>query len=239
MAFGFLGDIVEEIGEVILPRGTRGATIGGALGGPVGAVGGAIASQALSQATGKSAVSAPTASQAPKFAPESTMSGEYVYRPYSQRTSFAEMPGQVGRGIQVADTVLDIVYPQITNFFGGNGGCEEKLKPLVTMRRKCDGTMCPTMSRKQQATARQMIQVLGIDEVAAIAGVSTSTFARLVFERKPAKKRGISGAALNNAKRTMRTINRMHDEMSAAYGKTTTRRRTTTSRGTRVTNIKN
>ena len=36
MAFGFLGDIVENIGEVILPRGTRGSTIGAAVGGAVG-----------------------------------------------------------------------------------------------------------------------------------------------------------------------------------------------------------
>ena len=67
MAFGFLGDIVEEIGEVILPRGTRGATLGALAGAATGtgAATGAVLGSGLSSAIasgrrGQEAVASPT-----------------------------------------------------------------------------------------------------------------------------------------------------------------------------------
>ena len=135
MAFGFLGDIVENIGEVILPRGTRGSAIGAAIGGGLTggsqfgtAIGGAIGSgftQNLSSATatgspGQEAVSSPTASQSPSFAPESALSsGGFpgVYRPTFTAGFTPRLPSPTVRDIgtagagAMADTILDIALP--------------------------------------------------------------------------------------------------------------------------------
>ena len=170
MAFGFLGDIVENIGEVLLPRGTRGATIGGAVGGAIGGPGGAALGSSLGAATtqaissgqrGAEAVSSPTVATAPALAPESQMSGA---RSTAMAPSFAQYEGRVpitaGLGPAIAagtkilrrpdvaatigavgGSVLDVTY---SNLFGD--ACATKMPKLVGMTK--DG--CPTVTRKQQ-----------------------------------------------------------------------------------------
>src|SRR6056300_526952 len=91
MAFGFIGDIVEQVGEVLLPRGTRGATIGAALGGaPGAALGAALTSDIASGRQGQEAV----ASTGSMGARETSMSGsqtDFVYRP--SYTTVPRLPG--------------------------------------------------------------------------------------------------------------------------------------------------
>jgi len=224
MAFGFLGDIVENIGEVLLPRGTRGATLGAVAGSLVGApIKGAQFGAALSRdiATGnkgQEAVSSPTASQAPALAPESSVSsvGPNVYRPtftdYEGRFPLEARVGtpairDIGAGIGVGE-IMDIIPDiNISKFFGAADPCAAKMKKLVGMRRDCNtGQMCPTVTRKQQNTLRKMLEYLPIEEVAYQAGVDVSTLARLVAKSMPARKRGISGSQLATAKRVNNQI---------------------------------
>lgn len=224
MAFGFLGDIVENIGEVILPRGTRGATLGAVAGSLVGqpaagaAFGSALSSDIASGRQGQEAVSAPTASQSPAFAPESAVSGNGypgTYQPnYMQMAGLApaitRLPEifkrpDVAAGVGgMAGTILDI---QLPNFFG-DSSCMAKMPKLVGMTK--DG--CPTVTRKQQRVLRQMAQYMPLESVAYEAGVDTTTMARLISKTFPPRSKGISGAQL-------RTANRVNNKILSMAGK--------------------
>lgn len=223
MAFGFIGDLVEGLGDVVLgPKGTRGANIGGSIGaaygGPVGAaigssVGSSLSSSIASGSRGQEAVASPTAAQSPRFASESSMSSggfPSVYQPRFAGVSIPRMPPQIrdiGAGIgagEIMDMIPDI---SISKFFGSADPCAAKMKKLVGMRRDCNtGAMCPTVTRKQQMTLRKMLEYLPIEEVAYQAGVDVSTLARLVAKSMPARKRGISGSQLSTAKRVNNQI---------------------------------
>jgi hypothetical protein len=228
MAFGFLGDIVENIGEVILPRGTRGSSIGGAIGGavggPVGATFGSAIGSGFTQnlsssiatgSRGQEAVTAPTFSQSPSFAPESAMSSDGfpgVYRPsYTAglAPAITRLPEifkrpDVAAGVGgMAGTILDI---QLPNFFGDS--CMKQMPKLVGMTR--DG--CPTVTRKQQRVLRQMAQYMPLESVAYEAGVDTTTMARLISKTFPPRSKGISGAQL-------RTANRVNNKILSMAGK--------------------
>jgi hypothetical protein len=225
--FGILGDIVENVGEVLLPRGTRGATLGGALGSPFGATGsafGAAIGSGLTEGLSKSiatgsqgqeAVTAPTASQSPVYAPESSVSGNgypNVYRPtYTAglAPAITRLPEifkrpDVAAGVGgMAGTILDI---QLPNFFGDS--CMKQMPKLVGMTR--DG--CPTVTRKQQRVLRQMAQYMPLESVAYEAGVDTTTMARLISKTFPPRSKGISGAQL-------RTANRVNNKILSMAGK--------------------
>jgi hypothetical protein len=223
MAFGILGDIVENIGEVILPRGTRGATLGAVAGSLVGqpaagaAFGSALSSDIASGRQGQEAVSSPTYSQAASYAPESAVSGNGypgTYQPnYMQMAGLApaitRLPEifkrpDVAAGVGgMAGTILDI---QLPNFFGDS--CAKTMPKLVGMTR--DG--CPTVTRKQQRVLRQMAQYMPLESVAYEAGVDTTTMARLISKTFPPRSKGISGAQL-------RTANRVNNKILSMAGK--------------------
>ena len=229
MAFGFLGDIVEEIGEVILPRGTRGATLGAIAGAATGtspatgaALGAGLSRAIATGSRGQEAVSSPTASQTPGFAPESSLSSTMpgVYRPQAPMTAgfagFPRIPNTVkdiatGIGMgEVMDIIPDI---NISKFFGAVDPCSTPKKKLVTMSRRADGSVCPTMSRKQQREVRRMLEFLPIEEVAYQAGVDVGTLGRLAAETKAPRRRGISGSQLANAKRVNNQILNMANKL--------------------------
>jgi hypothetical protein len=228
MAFGFLGDIVENIGEVILPRGTRGSTIGGAIGGALtgGSPGGAALGSAIGSgftqnlsrevatgSPGQEAISSPTPSQGPAFAPESAMSGDGYQQtpmPVFSAGFTPRLPGPVtstaagAAGGAIMDIIPDI---NITKFFGSDP-CMKKMPKLVGMTK--DG--CPTVTRKQQRVLRQMAQYMPLESVAYEAGVDTTTMARLISKSFPPRSRGISGAQL-------RTANRVNNKILSMAGK--------------------
>ena len=224
MAFGFLGDIVEEIGEIILPRGTRGATLGAIAGAGTraGAGTGAVLGAGLSRAIatgsrGQEAVSAPTPSQSPSFAPESALSSGGFPQVYQPRfAGFPRIPNttrDIATGIGMGE-VMDIIPDiNISKFFGAVDPCSTPKKKLVTMSRRCDGTVCPTMSRKQQREVRRMLEFLPIEEVAYQAGVDVGTLGRLAAETKAPRRRGISGSQLANAKRVNNQILNMANKL--------------------------
>jgi len=220
------GDFFENLGEVIMPRGTRGATIGGAIGsafgGPVGgAVGSTLGegfSEGLSKSTasgspGQAATSTPTFSQAAAGAPESAVSGSGfpgVYRPMYTAGFTPRLPGPVtstgagAAGGAIMDIIPDI---NISKYFGMDS-CMKKMPKLVGMTR--DG--CPTVTRKQQRVLRQMAQYMPLESVAYEAGVDTTTMARLISKTFPPRSKGISGAQL-------RTANRVNNKILSMAGK--------------------
>lgn len=223
MAFGFIGDIVEGLGDVVLgPKGTRGSSIGGAIGGAFGGttgaavgsvVGSGLSSSIASGRKGQEAVATPTPAQSPQYSRESAFSGANQAGFFSPQRTFVptNTPPAVrvikdvlgeGAGGAAMDFIPDI---SISKFFGDDP-CMAKMKKLVGMRRAADGTMCPSVTRKQQATLRKMLEYLPIEEVAYQAGVDVSTLARLVAKSMPARKRGISGSQLATAKRVNNQI---------------------------------
>jgi hypothetical protein len=227
MAFGFISDVVETIGDVVLgekgsgQRTGRVAQIGATLAGvppEVAAFAGKTASSYASGGGGQAATTTPTVQQRPVYAPESAMSGgddgPMVYRPQvmprtagfaPRKTNFiprlpsptARDMGTAGAGA-MAETILDIALP---NFFG-NGVCEQKMKKLVSFDK--DG--CPYVTRKQQAVLRKMLMYLPIEEVAYSAGVTTDDIARMVSKNFAPRRRGISAS-------DMRTANRVNNKI--------------------------
>ena len=238
MAFGILGDIVENVGEVLLPRGTRGSTVGGALGsvfGPTGTTFGAAIGSGLTEGLSKSiatgsqgqeAVSAPTYSQSPAFAPESALSSDGfpgVYRP-TYTAGFRGLPSptvrDIGAGVGVGE-VMDIIPDISISKFFGDSACMKKMPKLVGMTK--DG--CPTVTRKQQRVLRQMAQYMPLESVAYEAGVDTTTMARLISKSFPPRSKGISGSQLRTAKRVNNQILNMAHKLGYDCKPMTTARR--------------
>lgn len=216
MAFGFIGDIVEQVGEAILPRGARGATFSSALGfSPE--FGANLSADIASGRRGQEAVSTPTVSQDPAGAPESSYSGGgLIYAPmFTQPPTIRtagftpRLPSPTARDIgtagagAMADTILDIALPNVFS-----DPCMKKMPKLVGMTK--DG--CPTVTRKQQRVLRQMAQYMPLESVAYEAGVDTTTMARLISKSFPPRSRGISGAQL-------RTANRVNNKILSMAGK--------------------
>ena len=238
MAFGILGDIVENVGEVLLPRGTRGTTIGGALGsvfGPTGTAYGAAIGSGLTEGLSKSiatgspgqeAVSAPTPSQSPAFAPESALSSDGfpgVYRP-TYTAGFRGLPSptvrDIGAGVGVGE-LMDIIPDISISKFFGDSACMKRMPKLVGMTK--DG--CPTVTRKQQRVLRQMAQYMPLESVAYEAGVDTTTMARLISKSFPPRSKGISGSQLRTAKRVNNQILNMAHKLGYETKPMTTARR--------------
>lgn len=213
MAFGFISDVVESIGDVVLGAKGSGqrtgkiATIGATLAGAppeVAAFTGKVATSYASGGTGQAATSAPNVYQSPIYAPESAMSGGdrygMVYRPQftpriptSTRVPSPRITRTATTGADLMDLIPDL---EITKFFG-NGTCAQKMKKLVSVDK--DG--CPYVTRKQQAVLRKMLMYLPIEEVAYSAGVTTDDIARMVSHNFPPRRKGISAADLRTANR--------------------------------------
>jgi hypothetical protein len=233
MAFGFLGDIVEGIGDVLLPKGTRGATIGTILtgGSPTGA---ALGASISSQLSGKSAVSTPTAKQAPQGAPESSVSGAYspmVYQPSFANTAFgpvARLPAPVrdtasSIGGALLENAMDLIPDiNISKFFGGDMQvCGTRgMKPYNITQ-----SGCLTVTRKQQHQLKKMVEYIGISATADMVNLNVNELAMLLTKRFPPRRKGITASQLRNAKRVNRTIMGMAKQLTDACKTTTTRRR--------------
>lgn len=230
MAFGFIGDIVEQVGEVLLPRGTRGATFGYALGGaPGAALGSALTRDIATGRKGEEAV----ATTGSRGAQETAMSGEqmrdFVYQPTYTAGFPARLPvpttTQPGAR-DMAGTVLDIVYDVGTSLFGDNNAavCGASLPKLITAKQKPDGSYCLSVTRKQQHMLKNLVSYVGIEMAAQRVGLSVGELGELLSKKFPPRRKGISAAQLRNAKRVNRQIMGMAKQLQDAC-KTTTRRR--------------
>lgn len=207
MAFGFISDVVESIGDVVLgskgsgQRTGRVAQIGATLAGAspeVAAFGGRVATAYASGGKGQAATSAPNVYQSPVYAPESAMSGGdrdgMVYRPsFTPRLPMPRSTRTATTGADLMDVIPDI---EISKFFGTNK-CAQKMKKLVSVDK--DG--CPYVTRKQQAVLRKMLMYLPIEEVAYSAGVTTDDIARMVSHNFPPRRKGISASDVRTANR--------------------------------------
>lgn len=229
MAFGFIGDIVEQVGEVLLPRGTRGATIGAALGGaPGAALGAALTSDIATGQKGQEAVASTGSRGARETSMSGSQTGPMVYTPSymtvprlpSPTTTTGAAAGAIAG--ELMDLIPDI---NISKYFGGDVSvCGTAQKPLVSVRRKPDGSQCLSVTRKQQHQLKQMVMYLGINGTADYVGLSVQELAGLLVKKFPPRRKGISAAQLRNAKRVNRTIMGMAKQLQDAC-KTTTRRR--------------
>ncbi len=227
MAFGFIGDIVEQVGEVLLPRGTRGATIGAALGGaPGAALGAALTSDIASGKRGQEAV----ATTGSRGAQESSMSGDqtFVYQPTFTAGFTPRLPGPTTTqpGMRdMAGTILDIVYDAGSQFFGSDSSvCAASLPKLVSAKQRPDGSYCLSVTRKQQHMLKNLVGYIGIEAAANRVGLSVGELGELLSKKFPPRRKGISAAQLRNAKRVNRQIMGMAKQLQDAC-KTTTRRR--------------
>lgn len=217
MAFGFLGDIVENIGDVILPRGTRGATIGGAIGTKLGApqlgaaLGAATTSAIASGQKGQEAVSSPTVAQSPALAPESSVSsvGRPTFADYEGRVpltaGIGTAVGQVLRRPEVASTVGAVGGALMDNVLDIRYGACPIEQPKQIVGTTQDGCKY-TITRKQQRALRMLLQYRPIEMIAADYGIPVKDLAMLAAKQFPVRRKGISAAQLRNAKRVNNQI---------------------------------
>lgn len=230
MAFGFIGDIVEQVGEVLLPRGTRGATIGAALGGAPGAALGAALTADVARGRSQEAVSTTGSAGAKETAMSGESMGPFVYRPAYTAGFTPRLPGPTtttgAAAGAIAGELMDLIPDiNISKFFGGDVGiCGTGQKALVSVRQNRDGTQCLSVTRKQQHQLKQMVMYLGINGTADYVGLSVQELAGLLVKKFPPRRKGISAAQLRNAKRVNRQIMGMAKQLQDAC-KTTTRRR--------------
>jgi len=217
MAFGFISDVFESIGDVVLGEKGSGqrtgkvAQIGATLAGAppeVAAFTGKVATSYAAGGEGQAATSTPIYSQAAAAAPESAMSGaagQMVYRPTYTAGFTPRLPTpsvrDIGTGVGIGE-VMDIIPDINISKFFGDSACMKRMPKLVGMTK--DG--CPTVTRKQQRVLRQMAQYMPLESVAYEAGVDTTTMARLISKSFPPRSKGISGAQLRNAKRVNNQI---------------------------------
>lgn len=213
MAFDFISDVVESIGDVVLGEKGSGqrtgkvAQIGATLAGAppeVAAFTGKVATSYAAGGEGQAATSTPTVNQRPIYAPESAMSSTR-YQPTYTAGFTPRLPTgsarDIGAGVGIGE-IMDIIPDiEISKFFG-DSACMKKMPRLVGMTK--DG--CPTVTRKQQRVLRQMAQYMPLESVAYEAGVDTTTMARLISKSFPPRSKGISGAQLRNAKRVNNQI---------------------------------
>lgn len=167
MAFGFISDVFESIGDVVLGEKGSGqrtgkvAQIGATLAGAppeVAAFAGKVGTSYAAGGTGQAATSTPIYSQAAAAAPESAMSGDagpMVYRPTFTAGFTPRLPTpsvrDIGAGVGVGE-IMDIIPDINISKFFGDSACMKKMPKLVGMTK--DG--CPTVTRKQQRVLRQM-----------------------------------------------------------------------------------
>lgn len=226
MAFGFIGDIVEQVGEVLLPRGTRGATIGAALGGAPGAALGAALTSDVAAGRKQQAVASTGSRGASETPMSGSQTGQMAYTPSYMTVPRLPAPTTTQPGTRdMAGTILDIVYDAGSQFFGGDTSiCGTQQKPLVSVRQNRDGSQCLSVTRKQQHQLKQMVMYLGINGTAEYVGLSVQELAGLLVKKFPPRRKGISAAQLRNAKRVNRQIMGMAKQLQDAC-KPMTRRR--------------
>jgi hypothetical protein len=234
---GFLQDLAEGFGDAILgPRGDgqRGARIGAGTAAFFGgdpATGAAYGSAISQNLSGKSAVSSPSAQQAPQGARETAMSGAdaFTYRPtYTAGFSPSRLPAPVrDAGTMIGGAILENVVDfipdlNISKFFGGDMQvCGTRgMKPYNITQ-----SGCLTVTRKQQHQLKKMVEYIGISATADMVNLNVNELAMLLTKRFPPRRRGITASQLRNAKRVNRTIMGMAKQLTDACKTTTTRRR--------------
>lgn len=219
MAFGFIGDIVEQVGEILLPRGTRGATIGAALGGTSGAaLGAALTRDIATGSKGQEAV----ATTGSRGAEESAMSGarmnNFVYSPSYTTVPRLPVPTTTQTGMRdMAGTILDIVVDAGESFFGADRSvCATSLPKLISAKQRPDGSYCLSVTRKQQHMLTNLVRFIGIEAAAQRVGISVGDLGELLSKKFPPRRKGISAAQLRNAKRVNRQIMGMAKQLQDA-----------------------
>ena len=160
--------------------------------------------------------------QAGALVPFSTGLGGGLVQGLRGLGAFSSRPSTVGFGLGLgAGEALDA--------FGGMGD------PAYGMPKQRGVT------RKMQAQAKKLVELVGIEQAAAIVGLSVPELAMVVTKKFRPRSSGISGAQLKSAQRTINKIVHMNNKLADAYGtakRAPVRRRTTTmAKG--ITQIKN
>lgn len=177
------------------------------------------------------AVSVP--GQSRQMATETAFSGEVsAVQPVQAVTGF--LPQIIQRAPQIARGARDIaIGVGAGTLLQGNG----EGMGIFNVKINDKGTLTG-LSRKEQRQAKQLVELVGFDEAAAMIGVNQQVMAMILLKKFGRGGQGITAAQLRNAQRVNNRIVHMHKTLEQSFKKSTTaaRRRTT---GTRVTQIKN
>ena len=177
------------------------------------------------------AVSVP--GQSRQMATETAFSGEVsAVQPVQAYSGF--LPQIIQRAPQIARGARDIaIGVGAGTLLQGNG----EGMGIFNVKINDKGTLTG-LSRKEQRQAKQLVELVGFDEAAAMIGVNQQVMAMILLKKFGRGGQGITAAQLRNAQRVNNRIVHMHKTLEQSFKKSTTaaRRRTT---GTRVTQIKN
>lgn len=177
------------------------------------------------------AVSVP--GQSRQMATETAFSGEVsAVQPAQAYTQF--LPSLVKRAPDIIRGARDVgIGLGVGTLLSGDG----QGMGIFNVKINDKGTLTG-LSRKEQRQARQLVELVGFDEAAAMIGVNQQVMAMILLKKFGRGGQGITAAQLRNAQRVNNRIVHMHKTLEQSFKKSTTaaRRRTT---GTRVTQIKN
>lgn len=171
--------------------------------------------------------------QSRQMATETAFSGE-VSALQPQQAFIGSLPQIISRAPQIGRTIRDVaVGVGGATLFSGNG----QGMGIFNVKVNDKGTLTG-LSRKEQRQAKQLVELVGFDEAAAMIGVNQQVMAMILLKKFGRGGQGITAAQLRNAQRVNNRIVHMHKTLEQSFKKSTTaaRRRTT---GTRVTQIKN
>ena len=156
-------------------------------------------------------------------------------QPYQPAQAFTGLlPQIVQRAPQIARGVRDIAIGvgAGTLLQGDSGGMG-----IFNVKINDKGTLTG-LSRKEQRQAKQLVELVGFDEAAAMIGVNQQVMAMILLKKFGRGGQGITAAQLRNAQRVNNRIVHMHKQLEQSFKKSTTTARRRTA-GTRVTQIKN
>ena len=177
------------------------------------------------------AVSVP--GQSRQMATETAFSGE-VSAMQPAQSFIGTLPQVISRAPQIGRTIRDVaVGVGGAALFQGNG----EGMGIFNVKINDKGTLTG-LSRKEQRQAKQLVELVGFDEAAAMIGVNQQVMAMILLKKFGRGGQGITAAQLRNAQRVNNRIVHMHKALEQSFKKsTTTARRRAAS--TRVTQIKN
>lgn len=178
------------------------------------------------------AVSVP--GQSRQMATETAFSGEVSALQPTQAVSTQFLPSLIKRAPDIIRGARDVgIGLGVGTLLSGDG----QGMGIFNVKINDKGTLTG-LSRKEQRQAKQLVELVGFDEAAAMIGVNQQVMAMILLKKFGRGGQGITAAQLRNAQRVNNRIVHMHKTLEQSFKKSTTaaRRRTT---GTRVTQIKN
>jgi hypothetical protein len=114
-----------------------------------------------------------------------------------------------------------LIAQGVQQYMGGGDACGCGPRAFVRLD-KCGR---PIITRAMQSKAKDLVMCMGIENAAAVLGISVPLLAEIAFKKFKPRARGISGAQLKTAQRVNNKVMHMAKKLEASCKRTAARRR--------------